>query len=105
MGFIRNGLNQRERHLVSQRTRQALQLKKSKGERLGSQPRYGYRVINRTMVEDPLEQALLKFVKDLSDTGMSTKKITNIVNDAGYRTRKNTLFAPTQIRRILTAPV
>lgn len=101
MGFIRNGLNQRERQVISLRTRQALLLKKSKGERLGSQPRYGYKVINGSVVEVPTEQALLRRIKELRESGLSSYKITGVINSEGYTTRKNTLFSRTQIVRIL----
>ena len=102
MGFIRNGLNQRERQVISLRTRQALQLKKSKGERLGSQLPYGYGVVNGSVVEVPAEQALLRKIGELRDMGLSTHKITGKINSEGYLTRKNTPFSRTQIVRILS---
>jgi len=43
LSYIRAGLNQRERKLISLRTKAALQRKKAKGERLG-RPRYGWTV-------------------------------------------------------------
>lgn len=104
MGFIRNGLNQRERHIISLRTRQALQLKKSKGERLGSQSRYGYKVENRLLIQVPEEQELINRVKKLKQLGLSSYKITDVINSEGYTTRKNTQFTRTQIVRILKSP-
>ncbi len=55
MSFIRAGLNQRERKLISLRTKAALQRKAEKGERIGGRPRYGYKVVNGEMLKDAQE--------------------------------------------------
>jgi site-specific DNA recombinase len=102
-GYIRNGVNQLERRKIASRTHEALQLKKSKGERLGSQLPYGYRVVSGSVVEVPAEQSLVKRVKELRSAGLSTYKITDQINREGFLTRKDTQFNRTQICRILAA--
>ncbi len=65
MRFIRAGLNQRERKLIALRTRQALERKREKGERVGGRPRYGWRVVNGALVPDPEEQRAIDRMKSL----------------------------------------
>lgn len=103
MGFVQEGMSREERIKISSRTREALQLKKSKGERLGSQLPYGYRVVSGSVVEVPTEQSLVKRVKELRSAGLSTYKITDQINGEGFLTRKDTQFNRTQICRILAA--
>lgn len=101
LSYIRAGLNQRERHLISMRTRQALQLKKSKGERLGSMPRYGWEVINGQLLQHPGEQSVIRRTFELLHLEYSTRAIANIINLEGYRSRRNKEFRQTQIMNII----
>lgn len=101
MGFIRNGLNQRERQLISLRVKTALALKKSKGERLGCQLPYGWRVSSGNVIKVDHEQALVDRVRKLRKKGLSTYKIADKINSEGFRTRKSTPFSRTQICRML----
>lgn len=101
MSFLRGGLNERERLLQSCRVKYALQKKREKNERLGSQPRYGYYVVNHQLLENPVEQSLVARVKELRSSGLTTRKIAERLSMEGYKTRKNTNFSQTQICRIL----
>lgn len=103
MRFIRAGLNERERSLVSLRTRTAMAAKKAKGERAGGAPRYGYRVVNRELVPDPKEQEAIRRMTELRDQGYSTREIVRALAVEGIRTRKGTLFNQTQVVRVLKA--
>ena len=73
MRFIRAGLNQRERKVISLRTRAALQRKKQKGERLG-RPRYGWRFENGQLHPVPAEQEAIARMKALKEKGYSTSR-------------------------------
>lgn len=103
MRFIRAGLNQRERKLISLRTRQALNRKREKGERLGGQVPYGWRVVNKELLKDEAEQAIVSRVRELRASGFSTRRIVEALNAEGVTTRKGTAFSQTQIVRILNA--
>jgi site-specific DNA recombinase len=102
-GFVRNGMNQLERRKISKRTREALALKKAKGERVGCQLPYGQTVINGNVVEVASEKEIIRRIKELRNAGMSSYKVTAAINAEGYLTRKNTAFSRTQIVRILAA--
>ena len=103
MSFIRAGLNQRERKLISMRTIMALERKRERGERVGGQPKFGLRVVNGELVEDSGEQMVRGRVLELRKSGMSTRQITSKVNDDGYTTRRGSQFSQTLICRMLKA--
>jgi len=99
--FIRAGLNQRERKLISLRTKQALMRKREKGERIGGRPAYGWKIIDGKRMQDPREQAAISRMKELRAAGYSTREITEAVRREGYRTRSGGYFGQTQVCRVL----
>jgi len=101
MRFIRAGLNQRERKLISLRTRQALKRKREKGERVGGRPAYGWQVINGKLVPEPSEQRVVCRIRELQGMGYTTRGIGKALHEEGYRTRKGTCFNQTQVLRVL----
>lgn len=103
MSFIRAGLNQRERKLIALRTRQALQRKREKGERIGGRPRYGYMVVDGVIVPEPKEQAAIARMRTLQVKGYTTREVVKALKEEGIRTRKGTAFTQTQVVRILRA--
>ena len=103
MRFVRAGLNQRERKLISLRTRQALNRKREKGERVGGRPQYGYVVVDGAMVPNESEQAVVARVKALNAKGYSTREIVETLRADNVLTRKGTTFTQTQICRMLKA--
>jgi site-specific DNA recombinase len=103
MSFIRAGLNQRERKLIALRTRQALQRKREKGERIGGRPRFGWTVVNGELVPDPGEQAVITRMTVLKAAGHSSRAAVRTLAEEGFRTRKGTCFTQTQVVRIWAA--
>jgi len=84
-------------------TRQALQRKRERGERIGGRPAYGYHVIDGAMVEHPEELAAIARMKALKTKGYSEREIVQALQDEGIRTRKGTWFVRNQVVRILKA--
>jgi len=103
MSYIRAGLNQRERKLISLRTRQALSRKRELGQRVGGRPRYGWQVISGEMVKEPSEQEAIFRMKELMAKGYSTREIVKQLVLDGIKTRAGGYFTQTQIVRILKA--
>jgi len=103
MRFVRAGLNQRERKLISFRTRQALMRKREKGERIGGRPAYGWKVEGGRFVTDPEEQRCISRIVELRDQGCSTREIARALEREGFRTRRGTAFSQTQVVRVLKA--
>jgi site-specific DNA recombinase len=101
MPWLRSGLNQRERTLVSMRTKSALNRKKERGERLGGGIRYGYSVINGQIIQNEYEQNIVKRTYELQCLGYSTRRIAETLNKECYKPRRGSQFRQTQIIRIL----
>ncbi len=100
MAFIRAGLNQRERKIISLRTRYALQQKKENGQRLG-RPMRGWRVQNGVLVEDCTEQQVLEEIKALYGKGCSTRGIVRALQDRGLTRRNNKRVNQSYISRVI----
>jgi DNA invertase Pin-like site-specific DNA recombinase len=91
-----------EREAIGERTREALDHKRSKGEKLGGDVPYGYRAnAAGTLVEEPDEQALLALVRRYRSEGLSLRAITAELDRLGHRTRKGTPFQVNQVVRML----
>jgi DNA invertase Pin-like site-specific DNA recombinase len=101
MPWLRSGLNERERTLVSIRTKSALNRKKERGERLGGGIRYGYSVINGQIIQNEYEQNIVKRIKELQSQDYPTRAIAQRLNSEGFKPRRGTQFHQTQIIRIL----
>lgn len=86
-----------------ERTRAAIDHKKSKGERLGRIP-YGYTVAEdgKTLIPDDGEMALLAMIRDYSDEGLSLRAISKKLHEQGILARNGKPFAASTIRLILS---
>lgn len=80
--------SQWEREQLGERTRDALQFKKSKGERVGN-IEYGFRLgSDGTHIEPTAdEQAVMKRILRLRKGGLSLRKIADDLNQKGLKTR------------------
>lgn len=94
MPFLRGGLNQRERMIISMRTKSALQRKKELGVRLGAE-RFG--------MNDPTEKAALDRCIELNKLGLSQRKIADTLNMEGYKPRRGSKFWQKQVVDMLKA--
>lgn len=91
-----------ERDLVSERTKSAMNHKRSKGQRLGQIP-YGFRLVEDgvNLVEDDLEQKTMGLIRQLHAEGLSGRKIVAELNAMGIKTKGNGQWHETTVRRIL----
>ena len=103
MAFLRGGLNQRERMIISIRTKAALQRKREKGERLGGGIKYGQSVVSGNIVQNTSEMAIVTRCRELQGLGYSIRKITVALNTEGFKPRRGTQFHKTTIANILKA--
>ncbi len=103
MAFLRGGLNQRERMIISIRTKAALQRKREKGERLGGGIKYGQSVNNGNIVQNTSEMAIVTRCRELRGLGYSTRKIATALNLEGFKPRRGTMFHQTTVCNILKA--
>ncbi len=100
-----------ERLVIKQRTRVALAVKSSRGERVGSVP-YGFRLdetgprnvrdLAIRLVPDESEQQTIALVRELRANGSTVKGILASLEARGIPTRKGTPWQYTSIVRILS---
>jgi len=79
-------LNQMERDLISERTRDALRLKITKHERAGQVP-YGWKLSEdgRTLLRDERKQKTIAHIKELSTRGLSFRAICRELEKDGHQ--------------------
>jgi site-specific DNA recombinase len=101
MRFLRAGLNQRERKLISLRTKRALQEKRERGERVGGPAPFGYRLgKDKKIHEDKKEQEVIRAILVLKQQGYSNWKVGKLLSHNGIKNRKGNPFHHEQIKRI-----
>jgi DNA invertase Pin-like site-specific DNA recombinase len=90
-----------ERNLVSERTTMALQHKKSKGERVGQIP-YGSGVADDgvMLVHNDYQQAVITFIKDCKNKGLSIRTTVTELTNKGYKPQ-GVKWHKTTVARIL----
>jgi site-specific DNA recombinase len=98
---LKMSLAQRERKLVSERTKAALARKRERNEFTGGEPPFGYRNDNGKLVPDIEEQKVLKKIRSLRQRGYSIRRITRCLAEDGCLNRRGRPFAKTQIERLL----
>lgn len=93
--FIRQVLgavSEFERSVIVKRMQDGKRRARAQGRRVGGRYQYGH---------SASETELVNRVFYLRRQGHNLSSITQILNDAGLRTRKGTMFQPMQVRRIL----
>ena len=95
-------MNEFERDQISERTKSAMQHKKSKSERVGT-VNYGFSLADDgvTLVEDEDEMLVIAAIHEYREGGLSLRQIVERVNDKGYKSRTGKPFQLTQIARIV----
>lgn len=83
---ITASLAQMERDQISERTKDALQGKKARGERIGSVP-YGYQLDpdGIHLIENPREQEAINLIHELKDKGYSLRATADELTMKGYQ--------------------
>ncbi len=102
MARMVEAFGQYERSLIRARTRAALQVKKSRGERISREPAYGYRLnATRTHVEvDHHEQRVVGLVRTYRQEGLPLRDIGARLTAVGLRPRSGGTWNPKTIRNI-----
>jgi site-specific DNA recombinase len=101
MTTLKLSLAARERKLVGERTKSALDRKRERGEFCGGEAPYGFQNVNGTLVEDLAEQKVIRRIVSLRKKGYSIRRIVSTLAEDGYLNRRGKLFQKTQVERIL----
>lgn len=92
-----------ERELLAERTSQAMQQMRSEGLYTGGRPRFGYAVgEDGVLVEDPIEQEILRAVRDARAAGHSLRSIVANLDERSVRSRAGKPYALAQVARMLS---
>ena len=99
---IMTAVSQREREAIGERTRDAMNHKRSNGERVGNIA-YGYRLAadSRKLEPDPQEQAVLTTIRELRGSRCTLRGIAAVLNARGLRTRRASAWRLEHVARIL----
>jgi site-specific DNA recombinase len=99
---IMTAVSQWEREAIGERTRDAMNHKRSNGERVGN-IRFGYRlsVDGKHVEPDPAEQVVLREIRQLRQSGHSMRRIAVALNHRALRTRRGSPWRLEHVARIL----
>ena len=97
-------VGQWEREVIGERTRDALQAKKARGERVGTVP-FGYQLAadGVALEESPAEQRVLHTLRDLRGQGHTLRTIADELNQQGFTTRNGSPWRFEYVRSVLKA--
>lgn len=92
-----------ERHVISERTKAALKVKKDKNERVGYIP-FGLKVDEdgKKLIENKEEQIILKKIKALIKKGLSIRETAAVMNSQNLFNRGSSKWNHTSMHRIIT---
>lgn len=93
---------QHERAVIRARTKAALAVKKSRGQRVGSVP-FGFQLAKdgKMLVERECEQHVIRIARELRSAGMSLRAIGAELESRGLRARNGNGWAAPQIQRMV----
>jgi len=89
-----------ERETICERTKDALQAKKARGEKTGGNIPFGFDEVNGKLVKNEEEQAIIDEIKNLKNKGLSLRKIAEALNGRGIATKNGKAWTAVQIQRI-----
>jgi len=97
-------ISQWEREAIGERTRDALNHKRNRGERTGNVP-FGSRLAadGRHLEPEPTEQAALAEILRLRNEGTTMRRIAATLNERAYRTRRRTPWRLESVARVLNS--
>ena len=101
MRYIRAGLNQRERKLISYRTKKALAYKKENSDWIPGRPPFGYHFENGKHVEDVHEQIIIARILQLRQAGHTIRAIQAKLEAESLFNRKNNPIGRNEICQVL----
>ncbi|CAB5079322.1 hypothetical protein D3OALGA1CA_2404 [Olavius algarvensis associated proteobacterium Delta 3] len=93
-------LAEMERGIIGERTRDALQRKKSNGEVYGVVP-FGYKRFKGRLLEKPDEQKVIRTVLELRDRGWNLSRISRELNRMGLKTKKGRQWYPQTVKNVI----
>lgn len=94
-------VSQWERETIGERTRDAMQHKQANGEYIGGEAPYGFTLVAGELIENEAEQEVIQKAKTYHAEGLSLRKIAAELDRQGIKTRRGSIFAANQIKRMV----
>jgi len=103
---VMGSVAQWEREVIGERTREALQIKKAKGERVGTVP-FGSQLAadGSTLEEHKGERRILSAIRRLREKGHTLREIAEALNAKGWRTRTGAEWKIRKVHHLLSPGV
>ena len=89
-----------EREVISERTKAALQHKKSKGQPLGS-ARFGENITQLNITPNLAEQEVLNLILDLRTIGYTLQQIANYLNENNYLSKRGKSWYQRTVKNVV----
>lgn len=93
--------NQLDRENIVQRTTMGRNAKAKQGEYAGGKPPYGYKAVNKELVIDEEEAAVVRIVYAEKAKGSTLRAIAELLNDKGIKNRQGNDFTFATVQKIL----
>jgi len=84
---------------ISTLTKKAMMEMKEKGLYTGGRHPYGKSLVDGKLIDNPYEQAVMDYAKELRNRGLSLRKCEEIMYIKGFRTRNGNTIRYSQIAR------
>ena len=105
---ILSAISQHEAEIISKRIKDALAVKKRKGEKMGSPENLtiearllGVETIKRNALENENNSKAIAFIKKSLSSFETLKKLADELNNAQFKTSKGKIFTPMQVKRLI----
>jgi DNA invertase Pin-like site-specific DNA recombinase len=93
-----------ERSLIKQRTKEALAVKRKRGERISRHAPYGFDFKDGKLVANVQEQQAIVRIKDIFTHGHSLRKIATTLNAEGIKPKRGDKWVHASVRAVLRRP-
>ena len=99
------GMAEWERAEIGSRVKASVSTRASLGKSLGGEAPYGYKWVNKELMLDKDEAPIRKLIHELFTKHKRKRKVAQLLNEQGYRTRRGDNFSDTSIDRMLRDPI
>ena len=86
---------------ISSLTRKAMQHMKEQGQYTGGKVPYGFHLVDGELVEHEGEQKNIRIIRKYRESGMTLRKIAEVLAEQGRKSRTNQVFNPASIMRVV----
>ncbi len=90
-----------ERERIGERTAEAFEVKRRRGEKTGGAVPFGYNLVAGKLVENTQEQVIIRLIDDLRSRGHGYKAIAKELNNRGYTTKQGAAWKQMTVKNVI----